>query len=57
LRSEILDSNTCEACANLDSAVFEVGTPDFHTYMPPAQCLGGDRCRGFYVAISGRAAA
>lgn len=53
VRSEVLDSNTCEACANLDSAVFDVGTSDYYEYMPPAKCLGGDRCRGFYVAMSG----
>jgi len=51
LRSEILDENTCSECMKWDGAIFEVGTPAFDEYMPPAQCLGGDRCRGFYVAI------
>ncbi len=57
VRSEILDSATCEACANLDSAVIEVGTPDFDEYMPPAKCEGGRNCRCFYVAIRGDAVA
>lgn len=51
VRSEVLDTNTCRACSFLDGEVFEVGTPDYERYMPPAECLGGDRCRGFYVAI------
>ncbi len=55
VRSEILDSKTCEACANLDSMIVEVGTPGYFEFLPPAKCLGGDRCRGFYVAI-GKAA-
>jgi hypothetical protein len=54
VRSELLDSNTCAACANLDGMVVRVDEPDFEEYMPPSKCLGGDRCRGFYVAVSGR---
>ncbi len=57
VRSEILDSATCEVCANLDSSVWEIDSPDYHEYMPPAKCLGGDRCRGFYVTVAGEAAA
>ncbi len=52
VRSEILDSRTCEVCARLDGSVFEVDSPDFHEFLPPAKCLGGDRCRGFYVAVA-----
>ena len=51
VRSEILDEATCSECAKWDGAIFEVGTPEFDQYAPPAQCLGGDRCRGFYVAV------
>jgi hypothetical protein len=51
VRSEILDAATCDVCATLDANVFEVGTPEYYEYMPPAKCLGGDRCRGFYVAF------
>ena len=53
VRSEILDTATCEVCARLDGSVFEVDSPDFHEFLPPAKCLGGDRCRGFYVAVAG----
>ena len=55
VRSEVLDTHTCRSCSFLDGEVFEVGTPDYERYMPPAECEGGDRCRGFYVAISGGA--
>lgn len=51
VRSEVLDANTCVECANLDGAVVEVNSPDFRALMPPARCLGRERCRGFYVAI------
>lgn len=52
VRSEILDANTCDTCATLDGTVFEVGTPDYYDFFPPAHCEGGDQCRGFYVMVS-----
>ena len=52
IRSEILDERTCAECARLDQTVVEVGTPQFDQFMPPAFCLGGDRCRGFYVMVA-----
>ena len=52
VRSEILDRNTCEPCSRLDGSVFEIGSADFHKFQPPAECLGRDRCRGFYVPIA-----
>ena len=57
VRSEILDDRTCAACQMYDGAIFDVGTSDYHEYMPPAKCMGGNRCRGFYVPFSGRAVA
>jgi hypothetical protein len=51
VRSEILDSNTCATCETLDGFVLEVGTSDYDRWLPPAGCEGGDRCRGFYVAL------
>ncbi len=51
VRSEVLDAKTCEVCAQLDGSVFEIGTRDYEEFLPPAKCLGGDRCRGFYVAV------
>ncbi len=52
VRSEILDSATCEVCVGLDSSVYEIGSPAYHEFMPPSGCLGGDRCRGFYVIVA-----
>lgn len=51
VRSEVLDQATCENCAALDGVIFEVGTPEYEMFQPPARCLGGDRCRGFYVPV------
>jgi len=53
VRSEILDNNTCVTCGDLDGAVIEIGTSEYDLFLPPAHCEGGDRCRGFYVMISG----
>ena len=53
VRSEILDNNTCATCADLDGVTVDIGTPEYDLYMPPNWCEGGDRCRGFYVMISG----
>lgn len=53
VRSEILDNATCDVCQELDGSVFRIGSPEYHQYMPPALCLGRDRCRGFYIAIGG----
>lgn len=53
VRSEVLDTNTCRTCDSLDGMVVEVGTAEFHEFMPPAKCEGGDRCRGFYIAMQG----
>ena len=52
VRSEVLDSATCEACAQLDSEVIAVNSPDYQRLMPPAECFGGDRCRGFYIPVT-----
>lgn len=52
VRSEVLDQSTCENCASLDSIVLEIGTPEYQELMPPARCLGGARCRGFYIPIT-----
>lgn len=53
VRSEVLDTNTCPECESLDGEAFDVNTPDYERHMPPAFCLGGDRCRGFYILIDG----
>jgi len=51
VRSELLDGDNCDTCADLDGIVAQVGTADFDKYAPPNLCEGGDRCRGFYVSI------
>lgn len=51
VRSEVLDQATCANCAALDGLVVEVDTPEYRELQPPARCLGGNRCRGFYVPI------
>lgn len=51
VRSEVLDSATCDTCRSLDGEVYEVGSPDYTEFMPPNQCEGGDQCRGFYVPL------
>lgn len=51
IRTEILDGNTCGPCSSLDGAKFEVNSDAYFENLPPAQCDGGDRCRGFYLVI------
>jgi hypothetical protein len=52
MRSEVLDSATCASCAGLDGVLVLIGTPEYEQLLPPALCLGGDSCRGFYVLIA-----
>ncbi len=52
VRSEVLDTRTCRSCANLDGTVVPINSPEYAQFMPPAMCEGGDRCRGFYIAVS-----
>lgn len=53
MRSEQLDKRTCDGCTRLHGEIVEVGSPSFFTYMPPAGCYGGGRCRGVYVFADG----
>ena len=48
----LLDNPTDGEYYLLDNEVFEVGTRDYYQNMPPAECEGGDNCRGFYIPIS-----
>jgi hypothetical protein len=52
VRSEVLDTNTCGPCSRLDGGVYDIGSSDYYADMPPAHCLGGERCRGFYVVVA-----
>lgn len=49
MRSEQLDTNTCDYCDGAHGDVYEVASPAYFTHMPPAGCRGGGRCRGIYV--------
>jgi hypothetical protein len=49
MRSEQLDERTCDACDELHGEIVQVGSSEFYDLMPPADCLGGGRCRGIYV--------
>lgn len=49
MRSEQLDANTCDPCDELHGTIVQIGTGEYFDLMPPAECLGGGRCRGIYV--------
>lgn len=49
MRTERLDRNTCPRCYALHGTVVQAMTPDYWRLMPPNECRGGGRCRGFYV--------
>jgi hypothetical protein len=49
MRSEQLDANTCERCDELHGTIVEIGTAEYWDLTPPAECLGGGRCRGIWV--------
>lgn len=51
--SELLDTNTCSACAEIDGTEYadrEAATSDY-PYGGFKDCLGGDRCRGTIIAV------
>jgi len=52
LRSELLDVNTCGPCRQLDGTLVKIGSAGAEALLPPAQCLGGDRCRGVIVPVA-----
>jgi hypothetical protein len=49
MRSEQLDKNTCDACSEEHGEIYEVGSDEMFTHMPPTYCYGGGRCRGVFV--------
>lgn len=48
VRTEVLDSSTCDLCAELDGFTTTVNGPGYFENMPPNHCDGRDLCRGFY---------
>lgn len=51
--SELLDTNTCDACASMDKTEF-TSLADAQSQYPSggyAECFGGPRCRGTIVAV------
>jgi hypothetical protein len=51
VRSAILDESLCEVCQVFDGAVVTIGSDEYKEILPPAKCLGKDRCRCFMVGI------
>lgn len=52
--SELMDAHTCAACAENDGTKYESIEAALHQYPSGAMfvdCLGGDRCRGFVIAV------
>lgn len=50
--SEILDNNTCAACAGVDGTVYNTISSAEADYVGGyVNCSGGDRCRGTIVAV------
>lgn len=53
VRTEVLDQNTCDPCANADGTVVEMNSDEYFRMMPPNLCDGRDLCRGFYMYLEG----
>lgn len=51
IRTEIIDPNTCPTCESLDGNKYDPNSELYWEFMPPNKCEGGDRCRGFYLAV------
>ncbi len=52
IRTGILDRVICDPCLDVDAHVVEIGTDEYYALMPPAKCLGKERCRCIYVGVS-----
>lgn len=49
IRTEILDTATCDPCRDLDGFQTTVNGPGYFENMPPNKCDGRELCRGFYL--------
>jgi len=57
MRDEFLDGNTCPQCRLFDGTIVRIGSPAYESLLPPAFCLGRERCRGIIVVLSSALAA
>lgn len=53
MRSEQLDKTTCQRCQALHGTIYQLDSAEFYEALPPADCLGGGRCRGVMVFADG----
>lgn len=49
VRTEILDTETCDPCREFDGRAVTMNTPEYFELMPPNGCDGRELCRGFYI--------
>jgi hypothetical protein len=49
INAEVMDQNTCAACAGVDSKVVRV--EEAGQYQPYMECAGGHRCRGQLISV------
>lgn len=49
MRSEQLDKATCDPCTRLHGEIAQLGSSEYFSLLPPADCLGGGRCRGLMI--------
>lgn len=56
VRTEVLDANTCEPCAQFHGYEARINSPEFFEHGPPAHCDGQRRCRGFWLVFPKEAA-
>lgn len=52
IQSAVMDTNTCDECADVDGEQMELGDDRQRELHPPyVKCLGGDRCRCVQLAM------
>lgn len=52
VQSAVMDTHTCEECAEVDGEVMDLGDSRQRALHPPyVKCLGGNRCRCVQIAI------
>lgn len=52
IQSAVMDTATCDPCADADGLTFEYDDPEVDEYAPPyVNCLGGDNCRCVQIYV------